>query len=148
MKIDANTLGEGVVFCLYLRGDHTFRGENSLINFRCPLAASKNCRYLRGFITSGILRKITVCVILSLQEQVTRQCYNEKSDIWSLGCLMYELCALSPPFTATNQKALEAKIRIGKFRPIPSRYSQDLSDLVSSMMQVRVSCLRVKYILK
>ncbi|XP_078343874.1 serine/threonine-protein kinase Nek2-like isoform X2 [Oculina patagonica] len=69
-------------------------------------------------------------------EQVNKQSYNEKSDIWSLGCLVYELCSLSPPFTAMNQRSLEAKIRIGKFRPIPDQYSQELSEVVNSMLRV------------
>lgn len=69
-------------------------------------------------------------------EQVNKQNYNEKSDIWSLGCLVYELCSLSPPFTALNQRSLEAKIRTGKFRPISERYSRDLSDVVNSMLKV------------
>lgn len=69
-------------------------------------------------------------------EQVNKQSYNEKSDIWSLGCLVYELCALSPPFTAMNQRSLEAKIRVGKFRPIPDQYSQELSETVNSMLRV------------
>ncbi len=30
--------------------------------------------------------------------QVYDQKYNEKSDIWSLGCIIYELCSLHPPF--------------------------------------------------
>ena len=39
--------------------------------------------------------------------------YNEKSDIWALGCLLYELCALSPPFDATNHLTLAVKINAG-----------------------------------
>lgn len=69
-------------------------------------------------------------------EQVNKESYNEKSDIWSLGCLVYELCCLSPPFTALNQRSLEAKIRIGKFRPISEQYSQELRDIVNSMLKV------------
>ena len=81
---------------------------------------------------------------ICLQEQVNKQNYNEKSDIWSLGCLVYELCSLSPPFTALNQRSLEAKIRTGKFRPIPERYSRDLSDVVNSMLKVNVRSTRIK----
>ena len=36
--------------------------------------------------------------------------YNNKSDIWSLGCILYELCTLNHPFTAMNQGALALKI--------------------------------------
>ena len=70
---------------------------------------------------------------------MNKESYNEKSDIWSLGCLVYELCCLSPPFTALNQRSLEAKIRIGKFRPISEQYSQELRDIVNSMLKVNVS---------
>lgn len=35
-------------------------------------------------------------------EQCNGQEYNEKSDIWSLGIILYELAQLSPPFMATN----------------------------------------------
>jgi len=40
-----------------------------------------------------------------------------------------------------NQRTLEAKIRIGKFRPIPEQYSPDLSEVVNSMLKVNVSLI-------
>ena len=36
--------------------------------------------------------------------------YNHKSDIWSLGCVLYELCTFRHPFEAKNQGALIMKI--------------------------------------
>uniref|UniRef100_A0A3Q1FKQ6 Serine/threonine-protein kinase Nek2 n=1 Tax=Acanthochromis polyacanthus TaxID=80966 RepID=A0A3Q1FKQ6_9TELE len=70
-------------------------------------------------------------------EQINRMSYNEKSDIWSLGCLLYELCALSPPFTAYNQRELAEKIREGKFRRIPFRYSEELNTLLGKMLYLK-----------
>ncbi|KAM6354803.1 serine/threonine-protein kinase Nek2 isoform 1-T1 [Podargus strigoides] len=73
-------------------------------------------------------------------EQMNHMLYNEKSDIWSLGCLLYELCALSPPFRAYNQKELAEKIREGKFRRIPYRYSEKLNELLGEMLNVKDYC--------
>ncbi|XP_029449118.1 serine/threonine-protein kinase Nek2 isoform X2 [Rhinatrema bivittatum] len=70
-------------------------------------------------------------------EQMNRMSYNEKSDIWSLGCLLYELCALSPPFTAFNQKDLAEKIKEGKFRRIPYRYSDELNTVITKMLNTK-----------
>ncbi|XP_021514150.1 serine/threonine-protein kinase Nek2 [Meriones unguiculatus] len=70
-------------------------------------------------------------------EQMSRLSYNEKSDIWSLGCLLYELCALMPPFTAFNQTELAGKIREGRFRRIPYRYSDGLNDLITRMLSLK-----------
>ena len=39
-------------------------------------------------------------------ELCQEQPYNQKSDIWAFGCLMYELACLDPPFKASNQIAL------------------------------------------
>ncbi|KAJ7799278.1 kinase-like domain-containing protein [Mycena olivaceomarginata] len=45
-------------------------------------------------------------------ELMQGKAYNSKSDIWSLGCLIYELCSLKPPFNeAKTQGELEALIR-------------------------------------
>lgn len=73
-------------------------------------------------------------------EQVNEKAYNEKSDIWSLGCLIYELGALVPPFEASNQLALAMKIRAGTYRELPAtRYSSELNRVIKSMLQVEQS---------
>jgi len=68
-------------------------------------------------------------------EQINEQKYNEKSDIWSLGCIVYEMAALRPPFKAQNQLSLALKIKSGKYERIPNRYSDDLWCLIQQMLQ-------------
>ena len=69
-------------------------------------------------------------------EQVNEQRYNEKSDIWALGCVVYEACAHRPPFVAGNHLALAVKINAGKFDRIPSCYSDDLHRAIRWMLQM------------
>ena len=60
--------------------------------------------------------------------------YNYKSDIWSLGCILYELCSLKHPFEAKNQAALLLKIIKGKYESIPRKYSRQLGEIVHSCL--------------
>ena len=60
--------------------------------------------------------------------------YNNKSDIWSLGCVLYELCSLRHPFEAKNQAELLLKIVKGKYERLPKKYSKDLGDIVHSCL--------------
>ena len=59
-------------------------------------------------------------------ELVNNQRYDERSDIWSVGCIIYELASLSPPFDAANQLALAVKINSGKIGKLPSCFSEEL----------------------
>jgi NIMA (never in mitosis gene a)-related kinase len=61
--------------------------------------------------------------------------YNHKSDIWSLGCVLYELCTYKHPFEANNQAALILKIVRAKFNPIGSNYSQGLRTMVEKLLE-------------
>lgn len=61
--------------------------------------------------------------------------YNEKSDIWALGCILYELITFCHPFTASNQAALFIKILHGNYTPLPESTSQDLSNMVKFILQ-------------
>ncbi len=67
-------------------------------------------------------------------EIVTDRPYTLRSDIWALGCVIYELCSLSPPFTAKNHLALAQKIKEGKFPPLPKQYSTELQRVVQSCL--------------
>ncbi|WFD00766.1 hypothetical protein MYAM1_003518 [Malassezia yamatoensis] len=62
--------------------------------------------------------------------------YDIKSDIWALGCIVYELCALSPPFDAANQAELTRKIKQGVVPCLPRNYSRELQDTVNAMLQL------------
>lgn len=60
--------------------------------------------------------------------------YNQKSDIWSLGCILYEIVTLKHAFDATSMKALVFKILRGSYPEIPKMYSQELRDLIAEML--------------
>jgi NIMA (never in mitosis gene a)-related kinase len=53
--------------------------------------------------------------------------YGRKCDIWSTGCLLYEMCTLHPPFRAKDFPGLYRKVVVGNYDPIPTRYSRELS---------------------
>lgn len=62
--------------------------------------------------------------------------YSLYSDIWSLGCIIYELCAREPPFNAKTHLDLIQKIRLGKVAPLPRTYSRELQDVITACLQV------------
>ncbi|KAL0973198.1 hypothetical protein UPYG_G00200190 [Umbra pygmaea] len=62
--------------------------------------------------------------------------YNQKSDIWALGCVLYELASLKRAFEAANLPALVLKIMSGTFAPISDRYSPELRQLIMNMLNL------------
>lgn len=57
--------------------------------------------------------------------------YSHHSDIWSLGCIIYELTTRQVPFEARTHMELVMRIKKGIIKPLPSQYSQDLTDAIS-----------------
>jgi NIMA (never in mitosis gene a)-related kinase len=62
--------------------------------------------------------------------------YDSKSDIWSLGVVIYEMTALEVPFQAEDMEGLANTIVKGKFNPIPEFYSEDLWKVITLMLEL------------
>ena len=50
--------------------------------------------------------------------------YDLKSDIWSFGCVIYEMCTLEPPFKAEDMEGLYLAVTEGSYSAIPAFYSR------------------------
>jgi len=57
-------------------------------------------------------------------EIVQSNTYDYKTDIWSMGILLYEMCAFRPPFNGDNLHMLAIQIVSGQYTPVPTNYSK------------------------
>lgn len=63
--------------------------------------------------------------------------FTEKSDIWALGCVLYELCSEGRhPFDASSQAALVIKILRGHYDPVSNRFSGALRGMVDTCLRL------------
>ena len=81
--------------------------------------------------------------------------YNEKSDIWALGCVLYELCTFMHPFESENQASLIKNILEQNPKPIPTTFDNYFNRIIKQLLQKdmikRPSCkiiLKESYVMK
>eukprot|EP00667_Euglena_gracilis_P008018 EG_transcript_8104 len=68
-------------------------------------------------------------------ELCLNEAYNNKSDVWALGVILYEMCTLDHPFEAKNMKQLVKVILHGSYNPLPTMYSPGMHDLLAGMLE-------------
>ena len=84
--------------------------------------------------TSDQARSIVGTPYYISPEIVQNQPYSFKSDIWALGVLLYEMCALKLPFQALSIHALAVMIMKGEYASLPASFSQEMRNLLSSLL--------------
>ncbi|XP_057888254.1 serine/threonine-protein kinase Nek4 isoform X2 [Melospiza georgiana] len=60
--------------------------------------------------------------------------YNYKSDVWALGCCVYEMATLKHAFNAKDMNSLAYRIIEGKLPPMPKDYSPQLVAIIQTML--------------
>ncbi|CAI7901860.1 unnamed protein product, partial [Closterium sp. NIES-53] len=67
-------------------------------------------------------------------ELIRNEPYDHKSDIWALGCILYEMMCFTKPFPATSIRDLVLRVLKSNYRPPPHIYSPELCFLLTKML--------------
>jgi NIMA (never in mitosis gene a)-related kinase len=64
-----------------------------------------------------------------------------------MGCVLYEMLALKPPFKANDMDGLYKRIIAGKYPALPSNFSSDIANVIKGMLntnpKMRPTCLTI-----
>ena len=56
------------------------------------------------------MNSVVGTILYSCPEVVQSQPYGEKADVWAIGCILYQMCTLNPPFYGNNMLSLVTKV--------------------------------------
>jgi len=90
-------------------------------------------------IKENVLRTQTGTPYYASPEVWNDNPYSYKSDLWSIGCVIYELCALRPPFQGKDLDELYENVCKGEPERISKIYSDDLWKMILMLLQVDVN---------
>lgn len=63
--------------------------------------------------------------------------YDSSSDMWALGCMIYELCSLRPPFLGDSFPSLKRAVAAGRYTPAPKKYSDGVHRVIRHMLRLK-----------
>lgn len=113
------------------------KSQNVLLTGKDGRASAKMAdfgisRFLEG--PNALARTVVGTPYYLSPEMVQKQPYSWASDIWALGCVLYEMCALRVPFEANDMNQLVRRIVSTTPARIPSSYSREMGDLCAGML--------------
>ncbi|XP_041963319.1 serine/threonine-protein kinase Nek10 isoform X2 [Alosa sapidissima] len=77
------------------------------------------------------LMSVVGTILYSCPEIVKSEPYGEKADVWAVGCILYHMVTLQPPFYSTNMLSLATKIVEAVYEPIEEGvFSERVKDLI------------------
>ena len=118
-----------------------FKTENILLNKKGEVK-------LRCLNEPGLGNRIAQSMISApyrIQPEILQSLpYSFKSDIWSLGIVLYMLCALQTPFSSDNLEDTLLAVQSGEFKEIPSQYSANVHKLIKQLLLVLILHLLLK----
>nr|XP_054408447.1 serine/threonine-protein kinase Nek10 isoform X20 [Pongo abelii] len=78
------------------------------------------------------LTSVVGTILYSCPEVLKSEPYGEKADVWAVGCILYQMATLNPPFYSTNMLSLATKIVEAVYEPVPEGiYSEKVTDTIS-----------------
>lgn len=87
-------------------------------------------------LTDDVLASTACGTPESMSPEICRgEPYGKKSDIWSLGCVLYEMMMLRRPFEAPSLPDMFTRICRGNYDMIPDTFSRELRLLIQLMLQ-------------
>ncbi|KAB7496472.1 Serine/threonine-protein kinase Nek1 [Armadillidium nasatum] len=105
------------------------------INSRSVFFSHDGCVKLGNFKNAALLKSSINITNYASPELIQKKPYDIASDIWSLGCVLYEMTCLKHAFEDSNEALLMLKILSSPVEPIPNHYSNDLKALTSLMLE-------------
>ena len=98
-----------------------------------------------------VMNKPAGTIAFSCPEIVTGDAYTDKADIWSLGCILYQMATGKAPFGSENPIAVTRRVVSGQYAPVDSSYSPLLHEVVRRLLTVdpkqRPDILQVSFLI-
>lgn len=124
----------------YLHDNHILHRDLKTANI---FLTSKNVVKLGDFGISTVLQNTMACAktvcgtpYYFSPELCQSKPYNNKSDVWALGVVFYEMLTLGRPFNAKSLKELVKKIVAGQYEPVPASVPNEMRSLCTCLLQL------------